>query len=197
MMTPEPEAFLATFGGQAMNPAASGNPFALITGASRGIGYAVAAALAGRGHRLALLARSSEPLQAAAQRLAKTAPAVRAFPCEVREPAQVRQAISGAVAWGGPVDVLVNNAGIGVFGPIHEVSEQDWDRVLDTNLRGVFLCSKAVIPGMVERGRGHIINISSLAGKNAFAGGAAYCASKWGLMGLTYCMAEDLRRYGI
>jgi len=77
------------------------------------------------------------------------------------------------------------------------MSEADWDAVLDTNLKSVFLVTRAVAPGMIERKRGHIVNISSLAGKNAFANGGIYCASKWGLMGLTACMAEDLRAHNI
>jgi 3-oxoacyl-[acyl-carrier protein] reductase len=97
----------------------------------------------------------------------------------------------------GPVDILVNNAGLGRFGPFHELAESDWDITLDTNLKGVFLMSRAVAPEMIQRRAGQIINISSLAGKNAFKGGGIYCASKWGLMGLTACMAEDLRDYGI
>jgi len=97
----------------------------------------------------------------------------------------------------GSPEILVNNAGIGYFGPTQEASEQNWDSVLDTNLKSVFLMSKAVAPAMIERGGGHIINIASLAGKNAFRGGGIYCASKWGLLGLTECMAEDLRQYGI
>ena len=97
----------------------------------------------------------------------------------------------------GPIEILVNNAGIGYFGPAHEADEKNWDTVLDTNLKSVFLLSKAVAPGMIARQSGHIINISSLAGKNAFENGGIYCASKWGLMGLTECMAEDLRDYGI
>jgi NAD(P)-dependent dehydrogenase (short-subunit alcohol dehydrogenase family) len=99
----------------------------------------------------------------------------------------------------GPITLLVNNAGIGHpgFGPVNEKSEGDWDRVLDTNLKSAFLVSRTVAPLMIQRRRGDIINISSLAGKNTFAGGALYCASKWGLQGLTGCMAEDLRQYGI
>jgi 3-oxoacyl-[acyl-carrier protein] reductase len=97
----------------------------------------------------------------------------------------------------GPIEILVNNAGIGYFAPTHQADESIWDTVLDTNLKSVFLASKAVAPGMIERRSGHIINIASLAGKNAFAGGGIYCASKWGLLGLTECMAEDLRPYGI
>ena len=91
----------------------------------------------------------------------------------------------------------MNNAGIGSFGPVLEQSEATWDTILDTNLKSVFLVSRAVAPGMIARGAGDIINISSLAGLNAFAGGAIYCASKWGLQGLTACMAEDLRAHGI
>jgi NAD(P)-dependent dehydrogenase (short-subunit alcohol dehydrogenase family) len=97
----------------------------------------------------------------------------------------------------GPLDVVVNNAGIGVFGPGQDASEEDWDRVLGTNLKGVFLVCRAVAPEMIRRHAGHIINISSLAGKNAFANGAVYCASKWGLQGFSFCLAEDLRAHGI
>ena len=79
----------------------------------------------------------------------------------------------------------------------HALRESDWDAVLDTNLKAVFLVSKEVAPEMIRRRTGQIINISSLAGKNAFANGSVYCASKWGLLGLTFCMAEDLRTYGI
>src|SRR5262249_53054157 len=109
----------------------------------------------------------------------------------------VERLVRAAEARFGSISILINNAGIGLFGPIQDRSEQDWDRVLDTNLKAVFLVSRAVIPGMIRRGSGDIINISSLAGRNAFAGGALYCASKWGLQGLTACMAEDLRDYGV
>jgi NAD(P)-dependent dehydrogenase (short-subunit alcohol dehydrogenase family) len=109
----------------------------------------------------------------------------------------VKAAFEKALAWSGRCDVLVNNAGIGGFGAVHELSDEVWDSTLDTNLRGVFLCSRAVAPQMIHQRSGYIINISSLAGKNFFAGAAAYCTSKWGLMGLTKCMAEDLRGYGI
>lgn len=91
----------------------------------------------------------------------------------------------------------MNNAGIGVFGPFLEFGEAEWDSVVDTNLKSVFLFCSAVAPEMIRRQKGHIINISSLAGRNTFAGGAIYCASKWGLMGLTGSMAEDLRGHGI
>jgi NADP-dependent 3-hydroxy acid dehydrogenase YdfG len=86
---------------------------------------------------------------------------------------------------------------MGLFGPVQDKSEEEWDRLMNTNLKSVFLVSKAVVPLMIQRQRGDIVNISSLAGKNTFAGGGIYCASKWGLQGLTGCMAEDLRGYGI
>lgn len=177
-----------------MNPEPS---VAIVTGASRGIGFAIAAELARRGYRLALLARDQEALEGAARRLGASAPGVKTFACDVRDPGQVKSAFEKVLAWAGRADVLVNNAGIGGFGAVHELSDEAWDNTLDTNLRGVFLCSRAVAPQMIRQRSGYIINISSLAGKNFFAGAAAYCASKWGLMGLTKCMAEDLRGYGI
>lgn len=173
------------------------NPLAIVTGASRGIGFAIAAELARRGLRLALLARHREPLEEAARRLAPAAPGIETFLCDVQDGQQVRSTFQKILATNGRVEVLVNNAGLGVFAPVHQLSEADWEVMLNTNLRGVFHCSRAVIPRLIEQRRGHIINISSLAGKNAFAGGSGYCASKWGLLGLTYCMAEDLRSYGI
>ena len=172
-------------------------PVAIVTGASRGIGLAVAGELARRGHRLALVARQPQALEKAAWGLASEAPEVRTFVCDVGDPAGVGQVFPQVLAWAGRVDVLVNNAGVGIFASVHKMAVADWDLQLNTNLRGVFLCSRAIAPQMIEQRSGHIINISSLAGKNAFAGGAAYCASKWGLQGLSYCMAEDLRAHNI
>jgi NADP-dependent 3-hydroxy acid dehydrogenase YdfG len=157
----------------------------------------VARELARRGYGLALVGRGLPALEAAAAGLGGPAAQVRAFACDVGEATAVEQVFPQILAWAGRVEVLVNNAGVGIFSPVHKLSVADWDLQLDTNLRGVFLCSRAVAPRMIEQRSGHIINISSLAGKNAFAGGAAYCASKWGLQGLSYCMAEDLRAYNI
>src|SRR5258708_38521931 len=97
----------------------------------------------------------------------------------------------------GPIGILVNNEGIGLFGTAQQRNEEEWDRVLSTNLKSVFLVSRAVVPSMIRQGVGDIINISSLAGRNTFAGGGLYCASKWGVQGLSGCMAEDLRDHGI
>jgi 3-oxoacyl-[acyl-carrier protein] reductase len=170
---------------------------ALITGASRGIGLAIARSLAGLGAKVALCARDPQRLEAATAELKRAGASVVAIPADVRAADEIAHLVRAAEQSLGPIEILVNNAGIGYFAPVQEASEADWDSVLDTNLKGVFLLSKAVAPGMIQRRSGHIINIGSLSGKSAFAGGAIYCASKWGLLGLTQCMAEDLRSYGV
>ena len=182
------------------NSSLAGN-VALVTGASRGIGFAIAERLADAGARIAICARDARALESACSRLLSKSPSrsrdVFAMQTDVSSKAQVSALVEKTVAHFGAIDFLINNAGTSRFGPVHECTESDWDTVLDTNLKGVFLASRAVIPAMISRRRGHIVNISSLAGKNSFAGGSLYCASKWGLLGLTYCMAEDLRAYGI
>jgi 3-oxoacyl-[acyl-carrier protein] reductase len=170
---------------------------AIVTGASRGIGFAVAQRLAKMGAKLSICARDPQKLERAATDLRQSAAAVFAASVDVTCADQIESFVSATGKNLGPVHILVNNAGIGYFGPTHEASEHNWDSVLDTNLKSVFLMSKAVAPEMIERRGGHIINIASLAGKNAFRGGGIYCASKWGLLGLTGCMAEDLRQYDV
>ena len=170
---------------------------ALVTGASRGIGLAIARSLTGLGAKVALCARDPKRLEAAAAGLKQAGASVVAIPADVRSANEIAALVRETERSLGPIEILVNNAGIGYFAPVQEASEANWDAVLDTNLKAVFLLSKAVAPGMIERRAGHIINIGSLAGKSAFAGGAIYCASKWGLLGLTQCMAEDLRGYGV
>jgi 3-oxoacyl-[acyl-carrier protein] reductase len=170
---------------------------AVITGASRGIGFAIAQRLGEMGAKLGICSRDPKKLEAATQQLRATAPAVFEMPVDVTRADQISSFVQNSLKNLGPIDILVNNAGVGWFGPTQEATEEAWDSVLDTNLKSVFLMSKAVAPGMIERKTGHIINIASLAGKNTFKNGGVYCASKWGLMGLTGCMAEDLRQYGI
>lgn len=170
---------------------------ALITGASRGIGLEIARRLGQMGARISLCARHAEPLQAAAESLRREHLEVLETAADVSNASDAAALVERTRQKLGAIEILVNNAGIGRFGPAHEMAESDWDAVLDTNLKGVFLVSRAVAPDMIQRRSGHIINIGSLSGKSAFAGGGVYCASKWGLMGLTQCMAEDLRGYGI
>jgi NAD(P)-dependent dehydrogenase (short-subunit alcohol dehydrogenase family) len=171
----------------------------VVTGGSRGIGKAIASRLAQLGAAVSLCARNAKALETTAAELSANGATVRSQAVDVTNARDVASFIEATEKELGPITILVNNAGIGGpgFGPVHEKSEDDWQRVLDTNLKSVFLVSKAVAPSMIARGRGDIVNISSLAGKNTFAGGGIYCASKWGLQGLAGCMAEDLRAFGI
>src|SRR5580692_4946906 len=170
---------------------------ALITGASRGIGLAVARKLGSMGAKLSLCARHADKLESVAAELRSAGAALFFTAADVTRPSDIESLVQRTKQTLGAIDILVNNAGIGYFGPFHEANEANWDSVLDTNLKAVFLLSRAVAKGMIQRKTGQIVNIASLAGKNAFAGGAIYCASKWGLLGLTECMAEDLRPHGI
>ncbi len=170
---------------------------ALITGASRGIGFAIARRLGRMGARVAICGREQAKLDQSASTLRAEGIETLAVPADVARADQISSLVQRTQEELGPIDILVNNAGTGLFGPFHEFSEADWDKVLDTNLKSVFLACRAVAPEMIRRQTGHIINISSLAGKNTFANGAIYCASKWGLMGLSGSMAEDLRAHGI
>jgi NAD(P)-dependent dehydrogenase (short-subunit alcohol dehydrogenase family) len=170
---------------------------ALVTGGSRGIGRAIALQLATLGSSVAVCGRDRKALQTVDTELQAKTKRVFSHVADVTRSADVASLVAKAEAALGPISILVNNAGVGGFGPAHEKSEEDWDRVLNTNLKSVFLVSRAVAPSMIRAGRGDIINISSLAGRNVFPGGGLYCASKWGVQGLSGCMAEDLREHGI
>ena len=170
---------------------------ALVTGGSRGIGRAIALNLASLGASVAICGRDLAALSETSDALSKIARPNFSQAADVTCPADIATLVAKSEDALGPISLLVNNAGIGLFGPAHEKSDDDWDRVLNTNLKSVFLVSRAVIPSMIRAATGDIINISSLAGLNAFAGGGIYCASKWGLQGLSACMAEDLRGHGI
>jgi 3-oxoacyl-[acyl-carrier protein] reductase len=170
---------------------------ALVTGASRGIGLAIARRLAQMGARVSMCARDGKRIERVAGEVGSQGNEVFAASADLTRPAEVEALVKETVRTLGPIEILVNNAGIGYFAPAHEATEANWDAVLDTNLKAVFLLSKAVAPDMIKRKAGHIINIASLAAKSAFPGGGIYCASKWGLLGLTQCMAEDLRPHGI
>jgi 3-oxoacyl-[acyl-carrier protein] reductase len=170
---------------------------AFVTGANRGIGLAVAQRLAALGASLSLTARDGNRLETVAADLRRIGAKVTAIAADLMRPADIAALVLKTEQALGPIEILVNNAGVGSFAPIQDATESDWDKMLDTNLKAVFLLTKAVAPGMIQRKSGHIVNIASLAGKNAFAGGAIYCASKWGLLGLTQCAAEDLRAHGI
>jgi NAD(P)-dependent dehydrogenase (short-subunit alcohol dehydrogenase family) len=170
---------------------------AVITGGSRGIGNAIARAFVAGGARVLITGRSSSDLDAAAKGLRSVpgavSEAVQVFCADVRRSAQAASAIDAAVNRFGGLDVLVNNAGVGLFAPVADMSVDDWQQILETNLNGAFYCSHAAIPHLKERGGGWIINISSLAGKNPFVGGAAYCASKAGLNAFSEALMQEVR----
>jgi 3-oxoacyl-[acyl-carrier protein] reductase len=166
---------------------------ALVTGSTRGIGRAIATALARAGAAVVVSGRQEKDVAGVVDEL--RAEGFHAFgsACDVRHYDEVEALMSFAAGEAGGLDILVNNAGVGLFAHVSEIAPEDWERVVGTNLTGVFYCSRAAIPHFRERGGGAIVNISSLAGKNAFNGGAAYNASKFGLEGLSEAMMLDLR----
>jgi len=171
---------------------------AVVTGAGRGIGAAIARKLAALGAVVILCGRKREPLESTAAEIGEAGGRAEVLPCDVTDLSSVEAAAQHIDKTHGRADILVNNAGIGGFGgPLHEMPPDSWDAVLNTNLRGVYYCIRSFAPMMVRAKNGHIINISSLAGKNPLPNGAAYAASKWGLNGLSYSVAEELRGHNI
>jgi 3-oxoacyl-[acyl-carrier protein] reductase len=171
---------------------------ALITGGGRGIGAAIALKLAGLGATTVICGRTLARLQHTAGQIRSDGGQAEAMACDVADWNSVAALAERIQKTIGRLDILVNNAGIGGFaGPLHTMPPEKWDPILNTNLRGVFYTIRALVPMMISGGGGDIINISSLAGKNALPNGAAYSASKWGLNGLTYSVAEELRGHNI
>jgi len=165
---------------------------ALITGGTRGIGHAVAAALLRAGDKVAITGTSDDGVVKAEHGLAALGQ-VAGIVCDVRIPSATELAVRTAVARFGGIDILVNCAGVGVGAPVAEMSHDEWDRIVGTNLTGVFNCCKAAIPHLRTRGGGWIVNISSLASTSPFPGGAAYCASKAGLNAFSDALMQELR----
>ncbi len=172
---------------------------ALVTGGSRGIGLAVARALVERGAQVAITATSDTTLKAGAASLQDVGGATAILPirADVRRSEEVEQAVETAVTHFGGLDVLVNNAGVGLFRPVAEMTVEEWHRVIDTNVNGVFYSCHAALPHLRARGGGWIINVSSLAGVNAFPGAAAYCASKAALNAFSEALMQEVRQDGI
>lgn len=179
--------------GQMTRPVLRGKT-AVVTGASRGIGLSIARALVAEGINVAITGRSPSHLSDA-QRLLEGAGmgAVETLRADARSSSDVRDAVDAAAARFGGLDILVNNAGIGLFASVADMTPEQWSEVIETNLSGVFYACHAAIPHMRRRGGGFIINISSLAGKNAFANGAAYCASKSGLNAFSEALMQEVR----
>ena len=177
----------------------TGGKVAFVTGGSRGIGQAIARALMRAGTRVAITATSDSTLGTAVRELASEPNSAEVLPirADVRSLTQVEEALDTAVRHFGGIDVLVNNAGIGVFHAVGDMAVDDWQKILDTNLTGVFYCCRAALPHLRARGGGWIINIGSLSGKHPFAEGAAYCASKAGLNAFSEALMQEVRHDGI
>jgi NAD(P)-dependent dehydrogenase (short-subunit alcohol dehydrogenase family) len=171
---------------------------AIVTGAGRGIGAAIAQKLGLLGATVVVCGRTRATLEKAAAAIRSAGSQAQVEECDVTDLGSVQNLADSVEKAFGRTDILVNNAGIGSFStPLYELTPQGWEKVLNTNLRGVFYTIRAFAPMMIRAKTGHIINISSLAGKNPLPNGAAYAASKWGLNGLSYSVAEELRAYNI
>jgi NAD(P)-dependent dehydrogenase (short-subunit alcohol dehydrogenase family) len=176
---------------------------AVVTGAGTGIGREIARGLLARGVRVAGLGRRAEPLDALGREAAKLVTregrdtAFEPVRVDLRREEEVRRAAATVRDRLGPVDILVNNAGVAEYAPVTQLTTEQWDRMLETNLRGAFLMTRELLPGMLETGRGHILMNVSVAGIKAFPGCGAYGASKFGLLGLTRVLRAETRGTGV
>ena len=178
----------------ALSEASLAGKVAVVTGGGRGIGAAIAARLAALGANVVVAGRTEAVLKDTAGRIRGQGGQCEAMACDVTDYGQVERLAGRVRQTLGSVRILVNNAGVGSFSaPLHKLPLEEWDQVMNTNLRGAFYCIRAFAPMMLEAGGGDIVNISSIAAKNALPNGAAYSASKWGLNGLSYSVAEELR----
>jgi len=169
----------------------------LITGGARGLGLTMATALAQVGSDVVLVGRSRAACEeAAASIAAATGRIAKAFAADVANAADVERLVETVEAER-PIDVLVNNAGVNIRGASHEITERDWDLVVDTNLKGTFLCARAIGPRMVRRGWGRVINMGSIMSVVALPGRAPYCSSKAGVVGLTRVLALEWAGTGV
>jgi NAD(P)-dependent dehydrogenase (short-subunit alcohol dehydrogenase family) len=171
---------------------------ALITGGARGLGLTMATALAEAGADVALSGRSIGPGEEAAAGLSKgTGRRARAFAADVTSAADVERLAASVESALGPIDILINNAGVNIRGTVDQLSEADWDSVIDTNLKGPFLCARAIGPGMVKRGWGRVVNLGSILGAVALGGRAPYASSKAGVINLTRVLALEWAGTGV
>jgi NAD(P)-dependent dehydrogenase (short-subunit alcohol dehydrogenase family) len=170
---------------------------AIVTGAGRGIGRAIAAALAGEGAAVVLAARSARELDVVAHEIIGAGGRALPAPTDVREEVAVSALAQRALAEHGRIDVLVTAAGTAAFGPVTDSKMAEWDEMLAVNLRGAVLCCRAVLPAMMAQRRGTIVNIGSVVTSRVLAGSAAYTASKYGLLGFSRVLADEMRPHGV
>jgi len=170
---------------------------AVVTGAGRGIGRAVAAAFAREGALVVLAARSARELASIQREIEAAGGRALAVPTDVRQEPAVAGLVSRALAEGGRLDSLVTAAGLAAFGPLADTKTEDWDQLMAVNLRGAFLCCRAVLPAMTAQGRGTIINIGSVVTSRTLPSSGAYTAAKYGLLGFSRVLAEEMRPHGV
>jgi 3-oxoacyl-[acyl-carrier protein] reductase len=170
---------------------------AIVTGASSGIGLATVNAFAERGVRVGMLARSLDKLKETAEEIRQRGGDALEIACDVRDETAVNQAVSRVLDRFNRIDILINSAGLSLNGEVDGYATSDWTTVIDTNLTGTFFTCRAVLPQMKRQGSGQIINISSGAGRNGIANMAAYCASKFGVIGFTESLSLEVRRSNI
>jgi len=167
---------------------------AFITGATEGIGRAIAFMLGRKGYRIGVCARREATVELLLTELEAQGIDAAGAAADVGVEADVARVVDAVQGTLGPIEVLVNNAGIARLNPLEELTVEDWDETMATNVRGMFLVTKAVLPGMRRHHVGTIINIASLAGRNGFVGGAAYCASKHAVLGLSRALMLEARK---
>lgn len=170
---------------------------AIVTGASKGIGKAIAQTLAKEGVKVVLAARNSEYLSALQKEIEETRGNAISIPTDVTSEHSVKNLVIQTLKHFGKIDILINNAGVGVYSNVVDMKTEDYEAMMDINLKGVFLCSREVLPTMIKQKKGEIINIASLAGKNSFAGGSVYSATKWGLIGFGRSLMLEVRDHNV
>jgi 3-oxoacyl-[acyl-carrier protein] reductase len=170
---------------------------AVVTGAGKGIGRAIALALARQHADVVVAARTHADVQAVQREIEELGGRSLSLRADVRQENDVERLVQQTVNAFGKVDILVNNAGVGYFSRVVDMRVEDFDDMFATNMRGVFLCTRAVLPHMIQRHSGDIINIASLAGRNAFIGGAGYAATKWALIGFARSLMLEVREHDI
>ena len=170
------------------------NQVAVVTGAGRGIGRAIAIELGKLGAKVVVASRNRSELEETGKAIGANASVLAT---NVRKKDELERLFEQVAAAVGPVYILVNAAGLGIFGPVVNFKDEDFETLIETNLRGIFFTCRYVLPSMIERKRGHIINIASIAGKVGSANRAVYCASKFGVVGFTESLAEEVRQYGV
>lgn len=173
------------------------NKVALITGAGKGIGRAIALALAREGASVVVTSRTMSDLQSLAREIGNLGRKALPITADLSRESEIKSMIEGAMQKFTSLDILVNNAGLGRFARIEEFSTLDWDDMFEVNLRGMFICTREALPYLKKKPESFVVNIASLAGKNAFVGGAGYAATKWGVLAFSKCLMLEERNAGV